>query len=243
MRLTIAKLHPQKILILLASAILASCVGAVQMFPTVTPTPGLTIEPTNTPSPLPTSTPTSTATPEPTATETLEPTQISALIATTSVPLRLGTIQTIAEAGFAYRPIVGYEERYQENQVTLTSIDGDTVLSFIGGQKVNTEDLESIIENFSEILSDSFFEEFNVSDAYPVSIDNSPGLAVEVDGMWGENPIAGRIVVVSPADNLAFYALAFSSSVSSGEGWEPEGRQAFEAVIQSVKFLDPVDSH
>jgi hypothetical protein len=156
----------------------------------------------------------------------------------------LGTSKVISEAGFSFRPIIGYEERFQQARVTLISDDGDTVLSLIGGQKTNTEDLESVLENFVEILSDSgnFFVEFNTRSSYSVTIDASPGLAAEVDGLWGEIPIAGRIIIVAPSDGIAFYALAFSSNDPSGEGWEPQGRQAFEAVIQSVNFFDPQDS-
>lgn len=231
-----------KILILLASLILSSCVGAVQMFPTITPTPGQTIEPTYTPSSMPSSTPTSTATPEPTPTEIAESSQILRPIATARIPLRLGSLKTVTEAGFSFRPIIGYEENYQQGQVTLTSDDGDTVISFIGGQATNTEDLESVLESFAEILSERAFTEFNTGISYSVSIDSSPGLAAEVDGLWGENSIAGRIIVVSPTEGLAFYALAFSSSDLTGEGWEPQGRQAFEAVLRSVNFNNPVDS-
>lgn len=241
MRLIITKSPLSITLIILASIILSSCVGAVQMFPTFTPTPGKKIEPTYTPSPLPSSTPSSTATPEATPTDIPESNQVLGPIATARLPLRLGTLKTVAEAGFSFRPIVGYEERYQQGQVTLTSDDGDTVLSFIGGQTTSTEDLESIFENFIEILSASFVE-FNTGLSYSVTFDSSPGLAAEVDGMWGENPIAGRIVVVAPSEGLVFYALAFSSSNPNSEGWEPQGRQAFEAVIRSVNFIDPVDS-
>lgn len=231
------------IFMLLSSVILSSCVGAVQMFPTVTPTPGLTIEPTLTPTPLPTSTPTSTATPEPTPTEIPELPQILRPIATARLPLRLGTMKTVTEAGFSFRPILGYEEIYQQGQVTLTSDDGDTVISFIGGQTTNTEDLENVLESFAEILSATpSFNEFNTGISYSITIDSSPGIAAEVDGLWGENPIAGRIVVIAPSEGLAFYALAFSSSDATGEGWEPQGRQAFEAVLRSVNFNTPVDS-
>jgi hypothetical protein len=152
-------------------------------------------------------------------------------------------LKTLAEAGFSFRPIVGYEERYQQGQVTLTSEDGDTVLSFIGGQTDSTEDLTSVLGGFTEILSESVnFVEFNTGSPYSKVIDGSVGLAAEVDGLWGENPIAGRIVVVAPSEGVVFYALAFSSNSTTGEGWDPQGRQAFEAVIRSVNFLDPVDS-
>lgn len=243
MRLISIKSQLSITLILLTGVMLSSCVGAVEMFPTITPIPGKTIEPTYTPSPIPSSTPTSAAAPEPTPTDIPEPTQILGPAATARLPLQLGTLKTLAEAGFSFRPIVGYEERYQQGQVTLTSEDGDTVLSFIGGQTDSTEDLTSVLGGFTEILSESVnFVEFNTGSPYSKVIDGSVGLAAEVDGLWGENPIAGRIVVVAPSEGVVFYALAFSSNSTTGEGWDPQGRQAFEAVIRSVNFLDPVDS-
>ena len=87
------------------------------------------------------------------------------------------------------------------------------VLSFIVGQTGSNEDLLSILESFAKILSESVsFVEFNTGPPYSKMIDGNVGLAAEVDGMWGENPIAGRIVVVAPSEGLVFYALAFSSS-------------------------------
>jgi len=243
MRMSFTKSPLSITLILLVSVILSSCVGAVQMFPTITPTPGKTIEPTYTPSPMPSSTPTSTATPEATSTDIPESPQVLGPTATARLPLQLGTLKTIAEAGFSFRPIIGYEERYQQGQVTLTSDDGDTVLSFIGGQTGSTEDLHSVLGSFAELLSLSeSFVEFNTGSPYSKVIDGNVGLAAEVDGMWGESPISGRIVVVVPSEGLVFYALAFSSSNPSGDGWEPQGRQAFESVIRSVNFIEPVDS-
>lgn len=243
MRLSFTKSPHSITIILMASVMLSSCVGAVQMFPTFTPTPGKTIEPTFTPSPMPSSTPTSTATPEATPTDFPESTQVLSPIATARLPLQLGTLKTIAEAGFSFRPIIGYEEKYQQGKVTLISDDGGTVLSLIGGQAGSTGDLHSVLESFTEILSESVnFVEFSTGSPYSKVIDGNVGLAAEVDGMWGENPIAGRIVVVAPSEGLVFYALAFSSSNPDGEGWEPQGRQAFEAVIRSIYFMDPVDS-
>lgn len=243
MRLIITKLPLSMTLILLTGAIISSCVGAVEMFPTITPTPGKTIEPTSTPSLMPSSTPTSTATPEVTPTNTPEPTQVLGPVATARLPLQLGTLKTIPEAGFSFRTIIGYEERYQPGQVTLTSDDGATVLSLIGGQADSSEDLHGVLVSFTEILSKSVnFVEFNTGAPYSKLIDGNVGLAAEVDGLWGENPIAGRIIVVSPSEGVAFYALAFSSSNPDGEGWNPRGRQAFEAVIRSVNFLGLVDS-
>ena len=62
----------------------------------------------------------------------------------------------------------------------------------------------------------------------------------EVTGIYGENQIKGRILIAAPSENQLFYALAISPDTTDGEGWEPEGRREFEAILRSVNFYEPV---
>ena len=231
MKLIIPHSSIQRTLIILASIFLSSCVGAVQMFPTVTPTPGKTFEPTFTPSPIPSSTPTSTPTPVPTP----EPTQRTGPIATARLPLRLGKVEKIEEGGFSFRAPLGYESSYQPAQVTLTSDDGDTVVSLIGFLTEGSENLETDLERFAEIIS-ATLEEFTTGSTYQFLVNGTPGLAAEVTAIYGEIPVTGRILVAAPNETQLFYALAISPDIATGEGWEPEGRQAFELMIGSITF-------
>ena len=231
MKLIIPHSSIQRTLIMLASIFLSSCVGAVQMFPTVTPTPGKTFEPTFTPSPIPSSTPTSTPTPDPTPV----PTHRTGPIATAKLPLRLGKVEKIEEGGFSFRAPLGYESSYQSAQVTLTSDDGDTVVSFIGFLTERSENLETDLEQFAEIIS-ATLEEFSTGSSFQFLVDGIPGLATKVTGIYGENLVTGRILVVAPNETQLFYALAISPDIATGEGWEPEGRQAFELMIRSITF-------
>jgi len=231
MKLIIPHSSIQSTLIMLASIFLSSCVGAVQMFPTVTPTPGKTFEPTFTPSPIPSSTPTSTPTPDPTP----EPTQRTGPIATARLPLRLGKVEKIEEGGFSFRAPLGYESSYQRAQVTLTSDDGDTVVSLIGFRTERSENLETDFERFAEIIS-ATLEEFTTGSTYQFLVNGTPGLAAEVTAIYGEIPVTGRILVAAPNETQLFYALAISPDIATGEGWEPEGRQAFELMIGSITF-------
>ena len=231
MRLIIPHSSIQRTLIMLASIFLSSCVGAVQMFPTVTPTPGKTFEPTFTSSPIPSSTPTSTPTPEPTP----EPTQQTGPIATAKLPLRLGKVEKIEEGGFSFRAPLGYESSFQRAQVTLTSDDGDTVVSLIGFRIEGSENLETDLERFAEIIS-ATLEEFTTGSTYQYLVNGTPGLAAEVTGIYGENRVTGRILVAAPNETQLFYALAISPDIATGEGWEPEGRQAFELMLGAITF-------
>ncbi len=201
------------------------------MFHTSTPTPGLTVEPTVSPSPTLTITPTSTPTLEPTP----ELTQRTGPIATAKLPLRLGKVEKIEEGGFSFRAPLGYESSYQRAQVTLTSDDGDTVVSLIGFRTERSENLETDFERFAEIIS-ATLEEFTTGSTYQFLVNGTPGLAAEVTGIYGEIPVTGRILVAAPNETQLFYALAISPDIATGEGWEPEGRQAFELMIGTITF-------
>lgn len=225
-------------IIILITMGFSSCVGAELKFPTDTPTPNLTIEPTATHFSTPTEKPTSTPTPEPTLEPTIEPTAPEGPIATAREPLRLGRVEIIEEGGFSFRGLVGYDATYQRTQVTLTSIDGDTVISLIGGRSDRLEDLEADLNRFIEIISLNVVE-FNTGESYQYLIDGIPGLAAEVTGVWGETQVTGRILIAAPSEDQLFYALAISPDTTTGKGWEPQGRQAFDAIIKSISFHEP----
>ena len=207
------------------------------MFPSDTPTPSMTIEATITPSPTATEGPTDT----PTLMPTIEPTNPEGPIATARQPLRLGRVEIIEEGGFSFRGPLSYESSFHRTQVILTSGDGDTVVSLIGGRSDRLEDLESDLNNFVERISQTSLTliDFDSSLSYEYTVGGIPGLAVELTGMWGESSVTGRILVAAPAEDQLFYALAISPDTPSGEGWEPEGRQAFEAIIRSIEFHEP----
>jgi hypothetical protein len=234
-KINITRFHIS-LVILLAFAV-SSCVGAERKFPTVTPTPNLTFVPTSTPFPTPTEKPTSTTTLEPTIEPTIEPTRPGPL-ATARKPLRLGRVETVEEGGFSFRGLSGYDATYQRTQVTLTSEDGDTVVSLIGGRSDRLEDLEADLNHFIEIISVNVVE-FNTRSSYQYMIDGVSGLAAEVTGVWGETQVTGRIIIAGPDEDQLFYALAISPDSETGEGWEPQGRQAFEAIISSISFHEP----
>lgn len=205
------------------------------MFPTETPTPDLTIVPTESPTPTITASPTSTSTPEPTPVPVIVST---GPIATAKTPLRLGREEIILEGGFSFKAPVGYSTKYQTNQVTITSEDEDTVFSLLGGKIEREEELLADFEQFVELISLSL-DEFKADESYQYIVGGVPGLAAEVSGYYGESNITGRILVVAPYEDQIFYALAISPDIDNGEGWEPEGRQAFEAIIRTVSFFEP----
>lgn len=231
----IDKIRVLSLLLILAGILLSSCTGAVQMFPTATPTPNLTVTPTLPPTPTLSPTPTSTATIEPTP----EPTQRTGPLTTAVIPLRLDRPQKIEEGGFSFRPPIGYAVVYRPNQATLTSADQDTVFTLLGGRVEREEELEADFQEFIDVIANQL-EEFRTDefDAFPV--DGKPGLAARVTGKYGETQITGLILIVAPSEDQLFYALVIAPDTDSGQGWEPEGRQAFNAIINSITFFEPV---
>lgn len=233
-RFITANYQVQLTTIFIAATFLASCVGAEQMFPTETPTPNLTIAPTATVTP--TNSPTPTATPS--LTPTPEPIVQDGPIATAVLPLRLGREEKIFQGGFSFRPPIGYDIIYQPNQATMTSADLDTVFSLLGGKVEREKELEAEFQEFIELIALQLVE-FSAEDSFQFLVDGIPGLAARVNGMYGETQVTGRILIVAPEEDQLFYALAISPDTTSGEGWEPEGRQAFEAIMDSVSFFEP----
>jgi hypothetical protein len=147
-------------------------------------------------------------------------------------------VEIVEEGGFSFRGLLGYDAAYQRTQVTLTSDDGDTVVSLIGGRSDRLEDLEADLNHFIEIISLNVVE-FDTGSSYQYLIDGIPGLAADVTGVWGETQVTGKILIAAPNEDQLFYALAISPDTTSGEGWEPQGRQAFEAIINAISFHVP----
>ena len=206
------------------------------MLPTETPIQTPTGIPTQTPTPTITASPTSTPTPEPSLTPIIAST---GPIATAKTPLRLGREENLPQAGFSFKAPVGYSPIYQPNQVTLTSVDQDTVFTFIGGKMEHEDELVIDLEQFIQIISVTL-DELITGEFYEYFVDGAAGTAAELKGLYGENHITGRVLVVAPSEDQIFYALAISPDTDSGEGWEPEGRQAFEAVIRTISFFEPI---
>jgi hypothetical protein len=113
------------------------------------------------------------------------------------------------------------------------------VFSFIGGKMEREDELQVDFEQFIQIISVTL-DELTTGEIYQYVVGGAAGIAAEVHGLYGENRIAGRVVVVAPSEDQIFYALAISPDTNSGEGWEPEGRQAFEAVVRTISFFEPI---
>jgi hypothetical protein len=207
------------------------------MLPTVTPVP------TSTPVYRPSPTPSSTATPTRIAeVQRIPPLKTAVLADPTESPLeafivQLGDLQSVTDGGFSFRTIEGYKTEVLMRRATLTSAEGDVVVSLSGVPVHSVGDLHRVMEQFLEKIRETI-SQFSSGAPYTVAIDGDSGLAADVRGAMGGERISGRVLIVAPNDERLFYALAISINGPSGRGWETKGQPVFESVIGTINFLE-----
>ena len=227
-------------LLALLSWLLSACTGATLLILTPTPVSELTqisatteatvtatSLPSNTPTPVHQATPTQTKTPHPTSSFT------PASVAPTSIVLP--DIQSVDEGGFSFQPLVGFDSRSNAGQVTLFNQNEDIVFSLTG---VEVRSYGQLVQVFTRFLSQvgENFEEFTAETQFPITVDGSPGIAVNIHGNLAEEPVNGQVVVVAPSESQLFFAIALTTGNPDGHTWETAGKQLFEALLNSVKF-------
>jgi DNA-binding beta-propeller fold protein YncE len=148
--------------------------------------------------------------------------------------LELGEEQSSDEGGFAFRPIKGYEVEMVAGIVTMRSPGakpqkGPTML-LSGASSAEDVTLESLLKEWTTELqvSEADFQETTLAD--------QPALGVDFVTVEDEEVIAGRVVVAKPGPDRQFAILAGAPEAS----WQGELRLAFEAVLASIRFFEPV---
>lgn len=206
--------------------------------PTDTPTAVPTATATPLPTDTPTAVPTATATPLPTDTPTAVPTAT----ATEPPVLLLDERITVAEGGFSFQPVAGYEFEHNGQQVMMASDDGAIIFSFAGSwheggagpeqaQEIIADYLDSIIRS----VGDADFEQTNEQ---PITVDNVDGLTVDFTGHLLGNNTAGQIVYFYPYGQQIFFGLALAQVDDDPDLWQEEGLAAWTAVISSLQFSE-----
>lgn len=174
-----------------------------------------------------------TLTPTAIPTDTLEPTR-------TPHALTLGDPQSVEPGGFSFQSVSSLRAEIQAAQVSLRNPDATISISLAGApSEGDTQSLQSTLDNFlNNIAKDA--TNFKASESYPVTVAGSEGLAVDISGELFGDEITGQIVVVSPENKQFFFAFGFAANGPVGDRWENEGRPAFEAVLSSIRFFEPV---
>jgi len=215
-------------------AILASaCIGVTPVVfdptPTQAPTQTATLAPS--PTPLPSATATLTASPAPTATQNPgTPTQ---------TPLVLGKVESIPEAGFSFRSVEGFTiQQDSPEQVTLVSPDGGIILSMSSIAIPVKDPIEDLMRRLMTPIAE-LFESFKSSDPYAIEVDQKLGLASDLSGVYAGQNFNGQVLLVPSSDNRVFSALSILVELDVDPSTGSLGRQAIQAIIDSVDFIEP----
>jgi hypothetical protein len=160
------------------------------------------------------------------------------VIATARSAITLGDVHTVEEAGFSFRPVIGYDLHLKPDLATLVNRDGTIILSMTG---IPVESVGPLDDRMEVLLSGvgEGMEEFEAGSTYEVEVGQRKGLASDITGRMSGEKVAGHVVMVAASDARLFY---FVSLVVEHPGWEGqigEVDQTIQAIIDSVTFIDP----
>jgi len=227
-------------LLALLSWLLSGCIGATLLVMTPTPvseptqisatteaTVTATLLSSNTPTPVRQATLNPTKTPHPTSSFTL--------VSVTPTSILLPDIQSVDEGGFSFQPLAGFDSRSTAGQVTLFNQNEDIVFSLTGVEGRSYGQLVQVFTRFLSQVGENF-KEFTAENQFPITVDGSPGIAVNIHGNLADEPVDGQVVVVAPSESQLFFAIALTTGNPDGQIWETEGKHLFEALLNSVNF-------
>ena len=143
---------------------------------------------------------------------------------------QFGEKMVIEEAGFSFRPILGFELEV-DGAVYMYSEDGNLEISLIGGQLDNGT---SIAELNDELAADFMvnFDEFELVEAGKDTIQGITGFLSDIRFFNAEEEGLGCSLICSPHINQFFFLLV----ITSAEYWSHQGNQVFSALKSHIHF-------
>lgn len=136
----------------------------------------------------------------------------------------------IKEAGFAFRPISGFELEV-DGSVYMYSEDGNLEICMIGGKLDNKT---SLAELNDELAADFMvnFDDFKLTEAGKDTLQGITGLVNEIRFNNAEEEGMGQALICTPHNNQFFFMLVIAST----EHWIAQGQQIFSAVKSHIHF-------
>jgi len=182
----------------------------------------------STPASTPIPSPTSTSTPLP----TLEPTSVP--------PTPLYQFIDIKSGGFSISVHPDLEFDIDDHSITLSDSQGKFAVSLNGTSYIESEyTLESFLDLYvNEIAARG--GTFIQSVPYEIEIDSMKGTAVNISGLFLDDPVAGKAFVVLPRKNFIIFGLGMSNLSANKNEWSEAGSDIFETLLASIKFKEEV---
>lgn len=169
-------------------------------------------------------TPTLTNTPQPALTATLVP----PTLAPQFIDLKSGGFSLTVQRELVF-DIDDYSINISDRQAELViSLNGRP---YIGSSYT----LDSFLNQYLTEMT-SRGGSFRQSDPYEIIVDGVSGIAIDLSGTFLGDPIAGKVVTVSPGKDFIVFGIAMSNLSTHKNGWDESGRAIFEAIMASIKF-------
>lgn len=144
--------------------------------------------------------------------------------------LKFGEEIEIAGSGFSFHPIEGFNLEI-DGSVYMYSEDGNLEISLCGGE---LKDRDSIAE-LNDELAEKFLEDvenFELIESGTDNIQRITGFLNEIRFTNTEGEGFGRALICSPYINQYFFIMV----IASGEYWQKQGPQVFEALKSRIHF-------
>jgi VCBS repeat-containing protein len=137
------------------------------------------------------------------------------------------------EGQFTFQTIADLQVGIQTNQAGIVSSDDEILLFMAITETDDTSDLQTVLDGFIEATS-ADAGPIEPGESYPLIIDNSEGLAVDVTGEFLGDAMSGRIAVIAPDDTrlLIAYGLAVNNR------WQSEGSVVFAETVATISFIE-----
>jgi hypothetical protein len=170
-------------------------------------------------------------------------------------------VERVDEGGFSFRPVASFGVEVESFEATMANQD-EKIRFVLGGRSAcEIKSLEGILEGFLGRFTQGRGEweaaepppiitpglrEWEVGKPHPIIIAGQEGLAVDLTGTLAEDingathlyKITGRLALVAPTDSQLFYVFA----TAKGGHWEAEGKEVFNAVMESIDFFEPTNT-
>lgn len=155
-----------------------------------------------------------------------------------TLEIKPGSPYSLNESGFSFTSVEGVIVQIQPSQAMLSTIDQQVFFSLAGEPLKQEADPNKLIADFVGSINQSV-PDLVASEPVAVTIGGVEGLSSDLSGTMGGSPFRGQAVLAVIDGERIFYASAVGMT-AAGDYWQAQGQPAFFAVLDSVKFFEPV---
>ena len=126
------------------------------------------------------------------------------------------------------------------SSINLSDTQGRFVISLNGRTYIASNyTMESFLDKYVMEMA-SRGGTFDQSIPYEIMIDGMSGTAVDISGIFLDDPIAGKAFVISPGKDFIIFGLGMSNLAANENEWVETGSTIFEMLLASIKFKDEI---